>query len=115
VFRELHDRRVKHTFFWLEARLQIFQEAMRVARSERGGNDIFAGRTLFVGCPLGARLVSSARFGAASIFAFLVAVFAPTGFSPFNSASAFRLLELAARFGGMDKSVTWVVEEFNTE
>jgi hypothetical protein len=115
VFRELHDRRVEHTFFWLEARLQIFQEAMRVARSERGGNVIFSGRTLFVGCPLGARPVSSVRFVVASNFAFLVAVFDPTGFSPSESASVFRLLELAARFGGIDKSVTWVMQELNEE
>ena len=77
---------------------------MRVARSERGGNNIFAGRTLFVGCPLGARPVSSARFGVASTFAFLAVVFDPMGFSPSESASAFRLLELAARFGGIDKN-----------
>lgn len=88
---------------------------MRVARSERGENDIFAGRTLFVGCPLGARPVSSARFGDASTFAFLVVVFDPTGFPPSESASAFRLLELAARFGGIDKGVTCVAQDFNKE
>lgn len=82
---------------------------MRVARSERGGNDIFTGSTLFVGCPLGARPVPSARFGDGSTFAFLV-VFDPMAS---ESDSAFRLLELAARFGGIDKSVTWVAKDFN--
>jgi len=88
---------------------------MRIARSERGGNEIFTGRTLIVGCPLGARLVPSARFGAASTFAFLVVVLNPTGFSPSESDSAFRLLELAARFGGIDKTVRWVVQDFYKE
>ena len=111
MFRDLHDGHVKPTFFWLEARLQIFQEAIRVARSAREGNDIFAGRTLFVGCPLGARPVSSARFAVASTFAFLAVVFDPTGFSPSESASAFRLLELAARFGGIEKDVMCVANK----
>ena len=115
MFRGLHNGRVKPTFFWLEARLQIFQEAMRVVRSERGGNDIFTGRTLFVGCPLGARPVPSARFGAASTFAFLVVVLELMGFSPSESDSAFRLLELAARFGGIDKTVERMVQDFNKE
>ena len=87
---------------------------MRVARSERGGNDIFTGRTLFVGCPLGARPVPSARFGDGSTFAFLVVLDA-TGFSPSESDSAFRLLEPAARFGGIDKNVAWVAQGFNKE
>lgn len=88
---------------------------MRVACSERTGNDIFIGRTLFVGCPLGAKPVpSSVRFGDASNFAFLVVLDA-TGFSESDSDSAVRLLELAARFGGIDKSVAWVVQDFNKE
>ena len=85
---------------------------MRVVRSERGGNEIFTGRTLFVGCPLGASPVSSVS---ASTFACLVVFFDPTGFSPSESDSAFRLFELAARFGGIDKSVTWVAEDLNKE
>lgn len=87
---------------------------MRVTRSERGGNDIFTGRTLFVGCPLGARPLSSAGVGAAETFVFL-AVLDPMGFPPSESDSAFRLLELAARFGGIDKSVTGVAQDLNKE
>lgn len=88
------------TFFWLEARLHIFQEAMRNVPLARGGNEIWAGRTLFVGCPFGARPVSSAA--AAATFAFFVCS-DPTDFSPSGFESAFRLPELTdtARFGGI--------------
>ena len=87
------------TFFWLEARLHIFQEAMRNVPLARGGNEISAGRTLFVGCPFGARPVSSA---AAATFAFFAGS-DPTDFSPSGFESAFRLPELTdtARFGGI--------------
>src|SRR6266702_3269957 len=37
------------------------------------------------------------------------------GFSPSESDSAFRLLELAARFGGIDKTVERMVQDFNKE
>jgi hypothetical protein len=77
----------------------MFQEAIRVAPSARGGNEILTGRTLFVGCPFGARPVCSAESGAAT-FAFLVCS-DPTDFSPSGTESAFRLPELTARFGGM--------------
>lgn len=89
------------TFFWLEARPQIFQEAIRAVPSTRGGNEILTGRTLFVGCPFGARPVCSAEEpGAAVTFAFFVCS-DPTDFSPSGSESAFRLPELTARFGGI--------------
>jgi hypothetical protein len=81
------------TFFWLEARPQIFQEAIRVAPSARGGNEMLTGRTLFVGCPFGARPVSSAELGAVT-FAFFVC----SDPSPSGSESAFRFPELTARF-----------------
>lgn len=55
--------------------------------------------------------MSSARFAVASTFAFLAVVFDPTGFSPSESASAFRLLELAARFGGIEKDVMCVANK----
>ena len=55
--------------------------------------------------------MSSVRLGVASTFAFLVVAFDPTGFSPSESTSAFRLLELAARFGGIDKGVTCVANK----
>jgi hypothetical protein len=84
------------TFLWLEARPQIFQEAIRVAPSARGGNEILTGRTLFVGCPFGARPVCSAESGTAT-FAFFVC----SDFSPSGAESAFRLPELTARFNGM--------------
>ncbi len=87
------------TFFWLEARPHIFQEAIRVAPSAHGGNEILTGRTLFVGCPFGARPVCSADSGAVT-FAFFVCS-DPTDFSPSGSDSAFRLLELTVRFEGM--------------
>ncbi len=88
------------TFFWLAARPQIFQEAIRVAPLALGGNEILTGRTLFVGCPLGARPVCSAESGAVVFFAFFVCS-DPTDFSPSGSESAFRLPELTARFGGI--------------
>ena len=58
------------------------------------------GRTLFVGCPFGARPVCSAAESDASTFAFLVCS-DPTDFSPSGTESAFRLPELTARFGGI--------------
>jgi len=82
----------------------IFQDAIRVAPSARGGNEILTGRTLFVGCPFGARPVCSAGSLAAgtATFAFFVLVLsAPAGFSPSESGVAFRLVELTARFCGM--------------
>ena len=95
--RNAHLRLLCHlTFFWLEARPQIFHEAMRDVPLARGGKEISMGRTLFVGCPFEARPVSSETV----TFAFLVCS-DPTGFSPAGSASAFRLPELTARFGGI--------------
>jgi hypothetical protein len=97
----IRTRRLLHrlTFLLLAARPQIFQEAIRVTPSARGGNEILTGRTLFVGCPFGARPVCSAESGAAT-FAFLVCS-DPTDFSPSGTESAFRLPELTARFGGI--------------
>jgi hypothetical protein len=74
----------------------MFQDAIRDVFSARGGNDILTGRTLFVGCPFGARVVSSAGLDALS-FAFFVFTDA-SGCSPSESERAFLLLELAARF-----------------
>ena len=67
--------------------------------STRGGNEILTGRTLFVGCPFGARAVCSAESGTAT-FAFFVCS-DPTDSSPSGAESAFRLPELTARFGGI--------------
>ncbi len=99
------------TFLWLAARPQIFQEAIRVAPSARGGNEILTGRTLFVGCPFGARPVCSAESGAAT-FAFFVCS-DPMDFSPSGTESAFRLPELTARFGGMVGTKYEVKEDLN--
>jgi hypothetical protein len=100
------------TFFWLEARPHIFQEAIRDVPSTRGGNEILAGRTLFVGCPFGARPVCSAEPDAAVTFAFFVCS-DPTDFSPSGSESAFRLPELTARFGGMGGTTYEVKQDLN--
>lgn len=69
---------------------------MRDAPLARGGNDILTGRTLFVGCPFGARPDCSAGFGAVT-FAFFDCL-DPTSFSLSETDAAFRLLELTARF-----------------
>lgn len=95
------------TFLWLEARPQIFQEAIRVVPSARGGNVILTGRTLFVGCPFGARPVCSAELGSVT-FAFFDS-------SPSGSESAFRLPELTARFGGMRRATYGVTQNLNNE
>jgi hypothetical protein len=60
------------------------------------------GRTLFVGCPFGARPVCSAAEleSVAATFAFFVCS-DPVDFSPSGAESAFRLPELTARFGGI--------------
>jgi hypothetical protein len=102
------------TFFWLEARLHIFQDAMRVAFSARGGNEILTGRTLFVGCPLGASTFCPAAgsLAGAATLAFFVCL-DPTGFSPSESEDAFRLLELTARCCGMGEIMCGVKQDLN--
>jgi hypothetical protein len=80
--------------------------------SARGGNDILIGRTLFVGCPLGARPVSSAELDG---FAFAFFVFTDiSGCSPSESEPAFfRLPELLACFCGMAGAIKEVEQNLN--
>ena len=108
-------RRCHLTFFWLEARLHIFQDAIRVAFSARGGNEILTGRTLFVGCPFGASAFCSAAGSLAgtAALAFFACCLDPTGFSPSESEDAFRLLELTARCCGMVVMIGGVKQDLN--
>jgi len=92
----------------------MFQDAIRVAFSARGGNEILTGRTLFVGCPFGASAFCSAAgslAGAATLAFF--ACLDPTGFSPSESEDAFRLLELTTRCCGMTGIMCGVKQDLN--
>lgn len=60
------------------------------------------GRTLFVGCPFGARPFCSVASPAAGTATFAFFDFVPpAGFSPSESEVAFRFVELTERFCGM--------------
>ena len=89
----------------------MFQDAIRDVFSARGGNDILTGRTLFVGCPFGARVVSSAELDTLSFTFF--AFTDTSGFSPSESEPAFLFLELAARFCGIVGSMKEVEQDLN--
>jgi hypothetical protein len=89
----------------------MFQDAIRDVFSTRGGNDILTGTTLFVGCPFGARVASSAEFDTLS-FAFFVFTDA-SGCWPSETETAFLLLELAARFCAIVGSMKEVEQGLN--
>lgn len=72
------------------------------------------GRTLFVGCPFGARPFCSAGSLAAGTATFAFFVFlAPADFSPSESGVAFRLVELTARFCDMVGTMYGIRKGFN--